>query len=205
MTSLDSVDIEQARKRFAADVADHEMSVLHDDGLYRHVRFGRPGTSMYSFHLVTWPGCLTINGDMGTWTFSRLADMFEFFAGKNINPGYWAEKLRGETQARRYSERAFVARVTEYFNDVRDSLQENGVDVDVLWTLLSSEVLESDVISDHREALEALSQFEGIEFYDTWEWNCTEWDVRFLWCCFAIQWGIQQYRAAQVPAATVQA
>jgi hypothetical protein len=91
----------------------HEMTVLHDEGLYRHLRFRSPDTGVYWFDLITWPGCLTVNGDCGTFTFSREEDMFGFFRGRQVNPQYWAEKVRGETRTRTYSEQRFREQVTE--------------------------------------------------------------------------------------------
>lgn len=35
------------QKRFAGDTDEHQMTVLHDDGLYRHLRFKAPTTGMY--------------------------------------------------------------------------------------------------------------------------------------------------------------
>jgi hypothetical protein len=113
-------------KRFAGDTAGHRMIVLHDDGLYRHIRFKnyvlcndaeyRPGYSCYWFDLITWPGSLTINGDCGTFTFSRITDMFEFFRSRyGINPQYWAEKLRAPepSGAKKYSPDLFRRQVAE--------------------------------------------------------------------------------------------
>lgn len=114
-------------ERFASDTATHEMTVLHDDGLYRHLRFTRVVTdektgkrsksSLYWFDLVTWPGCLAINGDCGACTFSRVTDMFEFFRGSRINPGYWAEKVRGETTVKSYDEDLFREHVWDAVKD----------------------------------------------------------------------------------------
>lgn len=85
---------EAARRRFNELSAEHEMAVLHDDGLYRHLRFSRPETGVYSFDIVTWPGYLSLTGDLTSGlTFCRIEDMLEFFAGDRINPGYWSEKL----------------------------------------------------------------------------------------------------------------
>lgn len=87
-------------ERFSKDTATHEMTVLRDDGVYRHLRFKGPGSSAYCFDLVTWTGHLAITGDMGANMFCRLDDMFEFFrtdrlhGGHTINPGYWSEKLQ---------------------------------------------------------------------------------------------------------------
>lgn len=86
---------EAAAKRFADDTQHHRMTVMLDQGLYRHLRFVRPGRSEYWFTLTAYPGALVVDGDMGTWVFRRLPDMFEFFRTDSgrINPGYWAEKL----------------------------------------------------------------------------------------------------------------
>lgn len=105
--------------RFPKDTAGHRMTVLHDDGLYRHLRFNAPGTSFYWFDLVTWPGTLVVNGDCGSFTFSRVEDMFTFFRSNGnsagINPGYWSEKLptNGRDAARQYSEKVLRARLDE--------------------------------------------------------------------------------------------
>jgi hypothetical protein len=100
----------ESAERFAADVRGHKLTVLHEDGLYRHLRFQKPGTHFYWFDLITWPGCLAINGDMEGYTFSRVEDMFTFFRAssgwnsKTINPQYWAEKLRAASRVKQYSE-----------------------------------------------------------------------------------------------------
>ena len=84
------------QSRFLRDVRDHKMIIELDQGVHRSIRFGRPGSSAYHFRLNTWPGHLAISGDMGSYVFSRTADMFEFFRDSamtgRINPGYWHEK-----------------------------------------------------------------------------------------------------------------
>lgn len=94
MTTQPHADI---AARFASDTAKHQLTVLHEDGLYRHLRAQQPGTSHCWFDLITWPGTLTIKGDMGTYIFSRAQDMLDFFrrsawAGQP-NLQYWEEKL----------------------------------------------------------------------------------------------------------------
>lgn len=87
--------IAKARERFTRDTAEHQMTVAQDNGLYRHLRFNAPGTYIYGFDLITWPGFLCICGDIQTHVFSRTADMFTFFGdGESINPDYWGEKLQ---------------------------------------------------------------------------------------------------------------
>jgi hypothetical protein len=112
-------------ERFAAETKNHHMFVVHDDGLYRHLQFRnarycndgewRVNTGFYWFDLITWPGTLVINGDCGTFTFSRVTDMFEFFRDHRVNPQYWAEKVQGETRVKSYNEDEFRRLVTEEF------------------------------------------------------------------------------------------
>lgn len=86
----------QAAARFRRDTARHELTVLRDDGLYRHLRARAPEHSFGWFELITWPGALGIRGDMGSYTFSRDTDMFAFFRGSAWqgapNFQYWEEK-----------------------------------------------------------------------------------------------------------------
>jgi hypothetical protein len=103
-------------ERFKSETATHQMTVLHDDGPYRHLRFSSPESRFYWFDLITWPGNLAIKGGMGVFMFARDPDMFEFFRAKagwnmgRINPDYWAEKLPGgRDSAREYDERVLRA------------------------------------------------------------------------------------------------
>lgn len=98
-------------EQFPRDVAEHQLEVLHDDGLYRHLKCSQPEHSwQFWFEVVTWPGSLAVRGDFGNgYVFSRTEDMFQFFRNSaGINPGYWAEKLpdHGRT-VKVYSESAF--------------------------------------------------------------------------------------------------
>lgn len=193
--------------RFTAETAQHQMTILRNDGLYRHVRFmhvaPNPETgklersSFYWFDLLTWPGCLTVNGDCGTFTFSRTEDMFEFFRGGRINPQYWAEKVRGNANLQCYS--------TERF---REHVMDVAAEREAEWPGLT-EAAEREIFGPYSEwntefedgAREALADFrfgdtfpaEGFRFTDTWQWELGDWDWQFLWCCHAIQWGIWQY------------
>jgi hypothetical protein len=153
-----------AGERFRNDTAKHELTILHDDGLYRHLRFRQPapGMNWYWFDLITWPGCLTIRGDLGdSYTFARLPDMFEFFRGKRINPHYWSEKLdRGRNSAKEYSEALFRQLVIEHFvNVARDSGVPAG-----LGKAIRAEILDQDLTVES-EARELLEAFEYGEAY----------------------------------------
>ena len=84
-----------ALTRFLEDIKDHRLTVRVNRGTDRHLHFSKPGSIDQSFDLVTWPGHLCYTGDMGTYVFERLPDMFTFFRMKEgvvdpalpINPG----------------------------------------------------------------------------------------------------------------------
>ncbi|WP_051844059.1 hypothetical protein [Streptomyces sp. NRRL S-813] len=93
-------DYPEIAARFARDTAGHKMTVLHDDGLYRHLKFMNPEHgSIGAFQLITWPYNLVVKTG---WTFhfdiDATEDMFEVFRRTartgEINPGYWEQKVR---------------------------------------------------------------------------------------------------------------
>ncbi|HHQ6055214.1 hypothetical protein ACMGDF_06270 [Morganella morganii] len=79
---------------FQNDTKLHEMTCIKSDGVHRHYHFSNPKYSNYWFDIVTVPGYLFMTGDMGTWAFSRINDMIQFFNHDRIDYGYWAEKLQ---------------------------------------------------------------------------------------------------------------
>jgi hypothetical protein len=201
---FEAEEVKHVAKRFAGECGNHQMTVLHDDGLYRHLRFtAREGYS-YWFDLITWPGSLTFNGDMGTWVFSRVEDMFDFFGGSYVNYDYWGEKVRaGQTKA--YCEELFKQLVTEHAQELIDS----GDQPAALMAAINEDIFEEDY-SYETGARQLLDEFrfmppaaEGIvsglefQFADTWEWGFRTYTVHYLYACHAIQWGIGQYRSAK--------
>lgn len=180
-------------ERFRKDTEKHEMNVRHDDGLYRHLVFKQPGSSFYWYELITWPGHLTIQGDMGCYVFARVDDMFEFFEGPYINAGYWGEKLQAHSGYRQYSEHITRKLVVEDFDDRKDGFD----DAHAIWSAIEDEILAEDVVPFEDLVRDALTNFRysGFEFFDVWEWDLRDYTVQFLWCCHAIQQGIKQYRS----------
>ena len=67
---------------------------------YRHLLFRQPNSGNMWFEIITWPDSLMIRGDMGSWSFSRVQDMFTFFRSDQlkINPSYWTEKIDSESR-----------------------------------------------------------------------------------------------------------
>ncbi|QZE10405.1 hypothetical protein SEA_SCOOBYDOOBYDOO_54 [Mycobacterium phage ScoobyDoobyDoo] len=192
---------QQAYRMFLASVPNHRMIVLKDEGLYRHIRFQKPGTSIYRFDLVTWPGHLVVTGDLQDYHFARIPDMFDFFDKKPgyVNPHYWAEKLVGHHQLHmRYSSDRFKQRVFEYFREWDPGrVHERHAD---LWKAIREELLDDAEVLDENEAHRRLQEFrfrfdaDTFEFIDSWEWDLREFDHHFLVSLHAIVWGIHQYR-----------
>jgi hypothetical protein len=192
--------IQDTAKMFAVNTSGHQLEILRDDGLYRHIRMVRPDTWMYRYELITWPGHLAVGGDMDYYVFSRVEDMFTFFRGQNVNPSYWAEKVKdgGRDRTRKHSEDAFKARVMDELKhmpvpnlspeqrEARAELLERMADGDAHWPEGAREML-----TDAERA--------GL-FSDTWEWNFGDWDFHFVYCLHAIVAGIKAYDEAKVAA-----
>lgn len=118
----------QTYQHFLEQTKDHQFTVIHDDGLYRHLRVQAPGTRMWSWDVTTWPGHLATSGDIGSgYVFSRVEDMLEFFkvqpssrsyysdGAPCIDFRYWAEKIIGvgeQDRTKRYSKDRFLQLVT---------------------------------------------------------------------------------------------
>lgn len=199
------IEGEQAYRQLMNAVEKHEMTVLQDEGLYRHLRFKSPDNGFYWFDLLTWPGHLYVGGDIRSWVFARVPDMFTFFGGHvgRINPSYWSEKLKAPeyTAARHYSLEVFQQKVRAEFEEVAPEI---AGDLHILESMrfdLEQEVLDDDwgELEDETVARLRLDRFEshGLHFYDTWEWDFSEWDHHFLLSCHAIVWGISKYYASK--------
>lgn len=210
-----------AKAQFDAEVTEHQMTVLHDDGLYRHIKFARPDTNCWRFDLVTWPGHLAISGDLQSYTFARLPDMFDFFDEPRINPHYWAQKVvAGRERTMEYSPELARQLVVEHFMEARHYRDEPNLP---LWQAIRQQVL-SRLDEDEREARDAIDGFAyylpdtprkksedfkpevirrrsivrhaNFQFDDAWEWDLRDYDHHFLLICHAIRWGISKYKQA---------
>ena len=185
--------------RFRRDVADHQLTVVHDQGLYRHLRFRNPKSFMYWYDLVTFPGSLVIKGDMGTHIFTREEDMFGFFGTGDINPSYWAEKTpdwgRGPG-IKEYRPTIFESTILSMSGDF---VREHTVlDTALFVSQINHGILEEK--DDYHAAVRAASDFSwnGHEvFPEIHGMDFTEYTEQFLWSCLAIPYGIRHYRATK--------
>lgn len=202
---MGSVDKNQGRdtqaevaEDFARHVSEHKMVILRDDGLYRHLRFGKPGTSVARFGLVTWPGYLAFVGDMGDYVFARLPDMFEFFRQARPNFSYWAEKVQAADKhsgVMEFSEDFFRESVRENFDHYFDSRDLTEAERQDVWERVEDEVFAC--LDDGKDvAFAAVRDFEhnGRQvFPDFVEYRMDDYTYRFRWCCHALVWAIRLY------------
>jgi len=213
---------------FLQSVASHKLEILHEDGVYRHIRLKKPDTRNMYFDLVTYPGFLVYSGDMGCFVFERLNDMFQFFRTSESyrrdypnrtlfpNHGYWSEKLQAvdgcrEGNVREFDEERFNRIVIEYLvtwiREHRDltSKEERRE----LWDEVIAVVIDADSdnggyrkqIAAHDFRTFVNERVGRFEFIDFWERSVTRYTHTFQWACFAIEWGIQQYDAAKAAGA----
>lgn len=190
---------------FERDTKNHVLTICHDDGVYRHLRFAQPGTYCYSFNIITWPGALAINGDMGCYVFERLHDMFQFFREDRVNLSYWAEKVeaRDRDGIKEFCEktfnRAIMERLIEWIRwNKDDTTKEERRE---LWESVVSDVIHADSGAERKQiaAHDFRHEIAGktFEFNDFFETNVEKYTFRFVWACHAIQWGIAQYDKAK--------
>ncbi len=198
--------------RFLRDVSSHQMTIFRDEGEYRHLRFSRPGSSSYGFDLITWPGYLTVTGDMGTWTFSRVRDMFDFFVGQEwgINPYYWSEKLEVGIRSGRhdiameFDSEAFNEGLQSWLNDWLEWCPDYSSGDKKMRREAQAVIkeLQTSGFSNEQEACAAVyaETFPGdVSAYDILEGiNCRRYTLHYLWICYAIVWGITRYRRKQL-------
>ncbi|WP_052077523.1 hypothetical protein [Rhodococcoides fascians] len=190
-------------RQLLGEVDKHEMTILKDDGLYRHLRFKRPGSSLYWFDIITWPWHLVIDGDLESFHFSREEDMFPWFESSgDINPDYWAEKLRGPTASVTYSPELFKRAVFERFWEDREHRSDRGLENAPLWREIRRDLMDiAEWGEEHVRAALRDFQFDKYVFTDSYDMNFRELDHHYLLSCHAINWGIRKYRAAQAVAA----
>ncbi|TKB53282.1 hypothetical protein [Ferrimonas aestuarii] len=183
------------KESFLKDVTNHQLTVLLNNGVYRHIRLMEPGCSNMYFDIVTYPGYLVFCGDMGSYVFTRVQDMFTFFRGDEPNPRYWSEKLEAvdsSSSGKRSGDcKDFEWEVFERdLLELCDSLEQKA------W--LSEELSGAD--QDEYGAVEFLRNFDDdneVNLSLTDDWGCIPdgkvWSYRFLWACFAIPWAIEQF------------
>lgn len=195
---------------FLQETREHRLTVVFDAGLRRQLRVAAPGTGMWSWSLITWPGYLATVGDVADgYLFRREEDMIAFMrlsrlrrqnspAGKvpSIDYRYWAEKLVGRERrdVRRYDARVFTQMVVDHLDESDEFCEEAIAELKPQYAdaarkrraeLLAEAAAASDDEHTAREWLEEHADLMGQDSY--WESDLGDWDVHFLYACWAIE------------------
>lgn len=197
---------DKIKERFDRDIAEHEIHIEHDSEVYRHILFKRPGTGCYHFSLVTSPQILLYTGDMGTFVFRRTHDMFSFFQKQLTHTpdfSYWHEKLEAVDKSDgscEESKEILFERLREYISDDPD----DGMDPSMKHEIRTF-IDELEENGEDRHFVELYREAERFHigpntrpdfyFIDLWDYNYKEFTDRFIWACYAIQWGVHKYFA----------
>lgn len=129
--------------------------------------------------------------------------MFTFFRNEtlSINPGYWSEKLESVDRHcgfEEFDEYAFKSVVMGY---LKDWIRNGGLDKNdrrELWEEVQENVL-GRVDGGVEVATNSAYDFsytvggKTFQFEDFFEHKFTKFNRHFLWCCYALVWGIDQY------------
>lgn len=167
----------------AARLADHVVTVVHHQGLYRHYRCQQKSrTWVDGFNIVTWPGYLAYHGDMGDYVFAREQDMIPFMANACRDHRYAALKCvasgrEGITTWQQELWREWVLKW--YRSSCRGMDKANRRDVKE----------EVDVLWNCDNEIDANLQLAELGLFDETP-ECYSYTYTFLWCLRAIEWTI---------------
>jgi len=199
----------EIKENFIKDVEEHKLKIIKDDGVYRHLLFKNQKRGAYWTEIITSPNLLTINGDMGTYVFSRLNDMFEFFRNDElkINYHYWTEKLKVNRESYKYFDielykENIIKYIEEYFeesidnvdkefyNDYLKNIIEAEDEIDAMNKIREFYIYSEDVIL--KKLPDSYKYFNFDDFKEDWG-NCYRPDYRYVWNLFCIVKIIQEY------------
>ncbi len=205
-------ELAKVRERFPGDIAHHVTTVAQDSGLFRHLKCRHPDTYAMGFDVTTWPGHLAITGDMGSYVFSRVPDMFTFFRRRDdgkVNLSYWAEKLVATSHREgheKYDPDVFRETVTRRFAEWLEDHPLGG-ELPALHEQLTDDVLATadDGEDAARRAVDNFGYSGHQVFTDFYEHSLRAYTYHFVWCCHAIVWAIAQYDAQIAAANTPEA
>lgn len=177
------------------DKRDYKMEVLQDSGVFRTLKFMHDNSHNGYFMITTWPGHLCISGDMGTYVFSRIHDMIEFFNGDGINPGYWSEKLQSESRFGGGYKKFCIDTFEKNIAKEKSQLIEWADGDDVKIEEIKEAFEPAKYIGDEYEAIDFIRNldapgFEACEF--SWPDKLT---FHYLFACYAINYACNTYLA----------
>ena len=196
-------------REFLEQFGGHELTVLHNDDDYRHLRMRARDEDgglnlLLGYDVVTWPGALAVSGDAlpegaeGV-IFSRLRDPIEFFtvppsglgpSGPDIDYAHWVEKLRGPAQTI-----GFEHDPSLFLASVRRHLAEHVADGEL--SVVDAERIAADAENHQYNEDDAYAWLDlGPQkelFPDAWEYNfrSPSKDVKNL--CRRVELAVRKY------------
>lgn len=210
-------------ERFYRETAYHELTVLQDNGPYRHLRMmpDRSRSSSYWYEVVTWPGNLVFRGDGESFVFSIFGkDMFSLFreglwkdGSIHINATYWAEKLSSDRECvKAYQSEEFEKLVRA---EMERAIKEDRIPqkhVERFRQEIKDKIFENFDFSTECEE-ESYRAVEGFEFYfdeadefrygknadwrfyEPYEWfgQTKDYEWWFLWSLYGVVKAIKAY------------
>ena len=189
-------------EQFAVMLRDHEMTIKHDDGLYRHLYCRSTKHCFDWFDIVTWPGSLSFSGDLGSYTFSRTDDMLGFFAGKDgrdLPFDYWAEKAVAvdrhsgmKTHSKRALLRVVVDRAKDMISDLEDGDRKRRREITHAAKELIEQIRNCDTWAGMLNAFREFDQ-AGLRFDDCESIPDPVLVQRFYLACRCINWAANRY------------
>lgn len=177
--------------QFDLDTWPGGLCITGDCGTYVFRRsFGRlDDDDMFEFFRHPWPVRLAPYVQQGVAERKRQLI---------INPGYWGEKLESvgiSAGYREFDAGVFTSRVNECFNYWKDYEKPTVDQANDMWDEIVDCVL-SKLEEGENQSYQAIHDFshDGFRFDDFFDSGGTErFTYRYLWCLYAIVWGIQQY------------
>lgn len=142
---------------------------------------------------------------MGDYMFAREPDMLRDFFHRNVNPGYWKEKLIAQDvqspPAWDYSYDVFRGEVLKQFWEKRRDFHTAGAKE--LWEEIRdvgpplSDWTDNQHVAGARAALEDFTSdvAPGFRFDLDDEDDFHDYGFQYLWCCHAVLWAASAYRA----------
>ncbi len=193
---------------FLRDVRSSYADIVHWNGLHRHVAFRNNIYPNKRFDMITWPGHLCLDNLSETFVFSSQLDMLEYFRatpqrreyaaarGESLwaAPEVWMSRMVGTSMSGHavFSQAKFVQNTRDFIR-IRSHLNE--VTRTALLQRLEREVFTREFETEAgalRSVIEC-GKTLGVDLEDIhFVVDCAEVSYSYLWCCYAIAWGIER-------------
>lgn len=192
--------IRDPKKDFLKRSEKLQMTIVKDDGVFRHLSFRDPEHNHGWFTVTTFPGHLVVVGDYGSYVFARVEDMFEFFrGGADTDPGYCASKALAEDveedrrcwvydwdKLREEVSTDFYDYIT-YDNRPEDETQKEDWEMELYDFLDQCEYEEGYLSTDSTELDDSGFVYERTNY------NPYSMSYSYLWTHAAVSWAVEQY------------